>query len=199
MSRAGRPAYCLLPTAYCLLTVGVLLSLVLGAAPVAADDTRTVGRYRITASYASTPVYGKEPNGLMRRVVSESGEPVTGLESALRLRISVPNQVSETWELTAVAGEPGLYRVDLLLPRAGTFTMDLFGTLDGQQVFERFITGENGLEKVITRGRQYPRGSWVAVLITFGIYPIGLAFIFGRRLVKWRQARRQRAAAASRT
>ena len=170
----------------------------LGAAPVAADDTRTVGRYRITASYATTPVYGKEPNALLIRVVSERGEPVIGLESALRLRISVPNQVSETWELTPVAGEPGLYKVDVLLPRAGTFTMDLFGTLDGQQVFERFITGQNGLDKVITRGHRYPRGSWLAVLITFSIYPIGLAVIFGRRLWKWRQARRQRAAAGSR-
>lgn len=149
------------------------------AAPAAADDERTAGAYRITAGFERSPVYPQESNALVIRVATATGEPVEGLERTLRLRVGVPNQVTETWNLQPVAGQPGVYKVRLALPRAGDYFMDLFGTVADQPVYERFLTGRNGLEKVIAPPRQYPRGSWLVVLITLGGYLLGLAYLGG--------------------
>ena len=176
------------PQSSVLVSAFLLLLSLLAVTPVAADDERAVGPYRITASFATTPVYPEEPNALLIRVVADSGAPVVGLERTLRLRIGVPHQATETWELTPEPGQPGVYRVNLLLPRAGTYTMDLFGTLDGREVFERFITGQNGLDQVIVHGRQYPRGAGFVVLLTFGFYLVGLAYLLGRNaLSRWKR------------
>jgi hypothetical protein len=104
--------------------------------------------------------------------------------------------VTETWELTPVQGQPGAYQVILALPRAGTFFMDLIGTLDGQGVNERFITGERGLDKVIAHGRTYPRGAGIVVLLTFGGYLAGLAWLVGRAALRNRRAHRTRVASS---
>jgi hypothetical protein len=176
----------LIPLAPALLAFAVALFVTAAAA----DDERTVGAYRVTASFASTPVYPLESNGLLIRVTSLAGEPVVGLERSLRLRIGVPNQVTETWNLDPVAGQPGVYKVQLALPRAGTYFMDLFGTIEGQTVNERFVTGAQGLDKVITRGRVYPKGAGIVVLITLGGYLAGLAWLLGRAALQRRRAHR---------
>lgn len=169
-------------------TITLLGAMLLRATPAAADDVRTVGPYRIAVSFASTPVYPEESNALVIRVTDATGAPVTGLESALRLHIGVKNQVTETWNLEPVPAEPGTYRVILVLPRAGTYGMSLFGTLNGQPIDERYVTGDNGLDKVIAHGRSYPRGAGFIVLLTFGSYLLGLAILVGRAAL----ARRRR-------
>lgn len=159
--------------------------------PASADDARVVGAYRITASFERTPVYPLEANALLVRVVSESGAPVAGVDSSLRLRIGVPNQVTETWELTSVPGQPGVYKVLLTLPRAGSYNITLFGNLNGQQVSERFVTGQNGLDKVIAPPRSYPRGSGIVVLVTLVGYLVGVAYLTARAaLGRYRRAHR---------
>jgi hypothetical protein len=177
------------------LYVLVVLAAVGGAAPAAADDSRIVGDgYRITAAWATTPVYPEELNALVIRVTDPQGQPVTGLEHTLRLRIGVPNQVTETWGLTPDPAAPGVYRVALSLPKAAVYVMDLQGTVHGTAVRERFVSGENGLEPVIAHPRQYPRGSWIVVLVTVGFYLVGLAYLCGRGAWAWLQRRRARAA-----
>lgn len=161
------------------------------AAPAAADDARAVGAYRITAAFERSPVYPDENNALILHVTTVAGEPVAGLERTLRLRIGVPNQVTETWQLQPAAGRPGVYAVRLTLPRAGDYFMDLFGTVGDQAVNERFLTGQNGLEKVIAAPRQYPRGSWLVVLVTLAGYLLGLAYLGGRWLWGRMWARRR--------
>lgn len=100
----------------------IVAALFLGPTPAAAEDQRTVGSYVVVASFASTPVYPQEANAFVVRIRSvATGEPVTGLERSRRVRVGVPNQVTETWNLEPVPGEPGAYRVTLGLPRAGTF------------------------------------------------------------------------------
>lgn len=176
--------------------IGLLLVLgaVLGVPAVAGatEDARVVGRYRVAVAFARTPVYAGEANPFLIRVTTLAGEPVNGVERTLRLRIGVPNQVTETWAVQPVAGQPGVYQVILALPRAGTFFIDLIGAIEEQPVHERFITGQQGLQKVIAHGRSYPRGAEYVVILTFGGYLTGLAWFIGRAIVRYHRAHRQR-------
>ncbi len=160
------------------------------AAPRAhADDERISGPYRISASFVEKPLYALERNTLLVRVsAADTGAPVAGLESVLRVRVSVPHQASETLAILPVEGQPGDYRAELMFPRAGTFTIDLFGSIEGRSLSERFVTGDNGLDKVISRGRQYPHGSGYVVLFTFGLYVVGVLYLLIRAGLKRRRA-----------
>lgn len=169
------------------IALAVVLLALTRVAPTAADDQRAVGRYRITAGFERSPVYPQESNALVIHVTDATGAPVEGLEQTLRLRIGVPNQVTETWNLQPAAGRAGVYLVRLALPRAGDYFMDLFGVIGDQPVNERFITDRNGLEKVIAPPRQYPYGSWIVIVIVLGGYLLGLAW-FG---IRWLQHRRE--------
>ena len=169
--------------------LAVLVGLVL-VSPAAADVERQVGGYHLTAGFARTPVYAVEGNQFVVRVRDAAGQPVTGLEQSLRVRVSIPNQVTETWQMQTRPNAPGDYYIDIALPRAAPYTFNLLGTIGGQTVDEKFLTELDGLDKVITRGRQYPRGSWVVVLVTFGGYLVGLVVIIAvsaRRRARNRQ------------
>jgi hypothetical protein len=161
--------------------VGVVMLLVAVApvASVSADAQRAVGPYRIRIGFATTPVYPEEGHEMVVHVTTAAGEPVTGLESTLRLRVSLPNQASETMVLNAIPNDPGGYGVELLLPRAADYDLDLLGTIEGQQVAEHFVTGHDGIAAVIAPPDSYPRGAAYVVIITFAAYVVGVAFLVG--------------------
>ena len=157
------------------------------ARPAAAEVTRTVGPYRFTLGFATTPVYAEEPNAILIHAATADGAPVTGLDEVLLLNIGVQHQATESLALTPEPGQPGHYKVNIILRRAGIYTLVLFGTLDGQPIAERFVTEQDGLDKIITRGRQYPRGSAVVVVLTLGVYLVGLAYLVARGALRWRR------------
>lgn len=172
--------------------LGVLLAVVslAGARTARADDVRMVGPYRVSASFASAPVYPLEPNALVFRITDENGAPVTGAENSLVLHIGEMYQATETLPLEPLKDQPGMYQARLMLPRAGIFSMQLLGTLGSQKVEERFITEQNGLDKVITRGRVYPRGAGWVVLFTISAYLVGVAWLVGRAGIRMLRQRR---------
>lgn len=160
-----------------------------------AEAVRTVGDYVIGVSFARSPVYPNEPLEFLLRVTTLDGTPVTGLEETLLLRVSVPNQVTETLAVGPLADRPGVYKVDLLFLRAGIYNLHVLGAINGQRVNEQFLTGKDGLDKVIVRdGKSYPKGSGWVVAVTFGAYLVGLAGFGVYYLNRWR--RRQRPVAA---
>lgn len=159
-----------------------------------ADEVRYAGDYLLTVSFEKSPVVASEANGLSVRVQTATGGPVSNLDAKLAVQIGIPNQVTETLPLTAKPDQPGVYRVDLLLPRATTYKMNVVGTVNGQKIDEKLFSGQGGLERVISAGRVYPRGSNWAVVVTFGAYLVGLA-VFGIIWLK-RRARRTSPAAA---
>lgn len=165
---------------------------VLQGSAASADEQRQIGGYQVVAAFQHTPVYPGEMNGLVLTIATPAGQPAVGLDQSLRMRVGVPHQVTETWQLTADPARPGVYTVGLLLPRAGTYFLDLIGTIDGQSVSERFVTGQNGLDKVITHGRQYPNGSWIVIVVTFGGYLVGLAILLSRAGLARHRAHRRR-------
>lgn len=183
------------PSAVRLLAVLVAIAAALPVLHASADDQRVSGPYTITATFESTPVYEERLNALIIHVTRD-GQPVSGLETTLRLRVGEPNQATETMDLAPVAGQPGVYRVPLMFPRASHFFMDLFGTTDGQQITEQFLTGQNGLAAVVDQPDAYPRGADWIVAITFGFYLVGLAWLTGRAALAWLRRRSQRRPAA---
>lgn len=149
------------------------------AAPVGAQPVRPVGPYTVSVWFASTPVYPEEGNALYIQVMRADGTSVSGLEQTLRLRVGLPNQATETMPVSPVGGRPGVYRVDLLLPRAAPYSMTLLGRIEDTPVNELFITGRD-LDNVIVRPPQYPKGSAYVVAFTFGLYLVGLAYLIAR-------------------
>ncbi len=147
--------------------------------PAGAQPVRTVGPYTVSLWFASTPVYPEEGNALYIQVTRADGTPVAGLEQTLRLRVGLPNQATETMPVSPERGRPGVYRVDLLLPRAAPYSINLLGRIEDTPVNELFITGRD-LDKVIVRPPQYPKGSGYVVAFTFGLYLVGLAYLVAR-------------------
>ncbi len=165
----------------------LVLALALPAGVVRAEASREVAGHRLTLWFETTPVYPEERNAMFVRVQTAEGAPVEGLaDGNLRLRIGIPNQVTETLAMEALPGQPGVYRVDILLPRAAPYTMQVLARIGGAAIDETFITGRE-LDKVIVRDRQYPRGAEWAVIITFGGYLVGLAFLLIRSAIKRRR------------
>lgn len=168
-----------------LLVTGTALARV---SPAGAQPVRTVGPYTVAVWFASTPVYPEEGNALFIQVTHADGTPVAGLEQTLRLRVGLPNQATETMPLSPERDRPGVYRVDLLLPRAAPYSMTLLGRIEDTPVNELFVTGRD-LDKVIVRERQYPKGSGYVVAFTFGLYLVGLAFLIARGALHWHRRR----------
>lgn len=170
---------------------GLALALIaLVSSPAFAEERRTVGAYDITISWEKTPVYPDEPNAIIVRVLTADGTPVDGLGDTLMLRVGIPQQVTETIPLTQQAGQVGVYRVDLLLPRAAPYAFNLRGTVRDQVIDEKYLSGRDGLDKVIVRGRVYPKGSGWVVAFTFGAYLVGLGVFGVRALLRWRRRHR---------
>jgi hypothetical protein len=168
-----------------LLVAGTTLARV---SPAGAQPVRTVGPYTVAVWFASTPVYPEEGNALYIQVTRADGTPVLGLEQTLRLRVGLPNQATETMPLSPERDRPGVYRVDLLLPRAAPYSMALLGRIEDTTVHELFVTGRD-LDKVIVRERQYPKGSAYVVAFTFGLYLVGLAYLVARGALHWHRRR----------
>ncbi len=170
--------------------LGLLLAVAALArvSPAGAQPVRTVGPYTVTVWFASTPVYPEEGNALFVQVTRGDGAPVLGLEQTLRLRVGLPNQATETMPLSPQRDRPGVYRVDLLLPRAAPYSMTLLGRIEDTPVNELFVTGRD-LDKVIVRDPQYPKGSAYVVAFTFGLYLVGLAYLTARGALHWRRRR----------
>jgi hypothetical protein len=164
----------------------VLIALV-SSSPASAEERRTVGAYDITLGWEKTPVYPDEANAIIVRVFTSDGRPVDGLGDTVMLRVGIPQQVTETIPLTQQPGQPGVYRVDLLLPRAAPYGFNLLGEVHGQRIDEKYLSGRDGLDKVIVKGRVYPKGALWVVAFTFGSYLVGLGVFGVRALLRWRR------------
>lgn len=171
--------------ALALLIVTVAVS---GARAAHAEAVHTAGDYRIAVSFARSPVHPHEPLEFIIRVTTLDGTPVFGLEETLLLRVGIPNQVTETLAVAPLPDRPGVYKVDLIFPRSAYYNMHILGTINDQRVSEHFLTGKDGLDKVIVKeGRSYPKGSIWVVALTFGSYLVGLAAFGVFYLNRWRR------------
>ena len=87
------------------------------------------------------------PQGAVKPLVSMAGQhesqavPVEGLEETLRVEIThVASDASKTLDLYPVTGEPGHYIASLIPTAAGVYEFRVFGTVEGTNVDETFVS-----------------------------------------------------------
>ena len=69
--------------------VGVAgLLVALGAAPAAAHERRTAGRYRLVVGFGTEPAYAGERNSVQVRISDAKGRPVTNLGEGLQVEVT---------------------------------------------------------------------------------------------------------------
>lgn len=149
------------------LALAAVAALSLGSGLALAHENRDQGEYRFTVGFMSEPAYEGIKNGVDLRVrqVHMNGneevlEPVEGLENSLQVEVThVDSGTSRVFPLGTVFGSPGRYTADLIPTAPGVYQMRFFGTVEGMEVDETFVSygGGGGFNDVqSSAGLQFP-------------------------------------------
>lgn len=122
--------------------VVVLAAGLVHAPGASAHERRTVaGKYTFVVGFLNEPAYLEEPNGIDLRITNAAtNEPVTGVEKTLKADIIVGGQ-TKTVDVSARFGQQGAYTANIIPTKAGTWVFRFHGTIEGQNVDERFESG----------------------------------------------------------
>ena len=124
--------------------------------PADAHERRQVGQYVTVVGFATEPAYVEQPNGVSITVATADGKPVEGLENTLKVEISTGG-ASKTLNLKRVFNRPGAYVAEFIPTKSGAYSFRFFGTIEGQDVNEKFDSGPNRFDDVIgTADLQFP-------------------------------------------
>lgn len=130
---------------------GALFLLVAGSAsPAWAHEHRHVGSYEFTVGWHNEPTYAGYPNAVTLLIKDAAGKPVDdiGDPPTLKVEVTTGNQKSDPLTLTPSFdpdtgfGNHGEFDGELLPTRAGVYTFRIFGTLNGQNVDEKFTSSD---------------------------------------------------------
>jgi hypothetical protein len=120
----------------------VLTSSCLYPAAALAHERREVGDYQLVVGFINEPALQGEPNGIDLRVIKrETQQPVEGIQSTLKAAIAFGGGQPKELPLRARFGMPGSYTGDVLPTRPGAYVFTFSGTIEGQQINERFESG----------------------------------------------------------
>src|ERR687886_1436002 len=131
-----------------------LLLVVLFVLPTSAfaHERRTIGdgKYDVVVGWDVEPAYEGLKNGASIRI-SEAGSnppvPVQGAEKTLKVQIR-QGAATREFPLRAVFGQQGYYVADILPTRDGDYQWTFVGSIDGDQVNEKFDTADGKFDGV---------------------------------------------------
>jgi hypothetical protein len=152
MSRFSPPAIALAAAA--------LLAAALWPSVAQAHERRDVGPYQFVAGWIVEPAFEGLKNGVDLRVLRD-GQPVEGVEQTLQVEVThEPSGESRVFDLRTIFGDPGHYTADLIPTAAGPYQMRFFGSIEGREVDETFVSrslggGFNDMESA--RELQFPQ------------------------------------------
>jgi hypothetical protein len=134
-----------LPLGGALLAIGLVLP---GIA--SAHEQRDVGQYRFVVGFLNEPSIVDQMNGIDLTVTSTADKkPVEGLDKTLKAEVIVGgNARSMPITLQARFGLPGKYAGYFMPTATGAYIFHFTGTIDGQQVDQRFESGPGRFEDV---------------------------------------------------
>jgi hypothetical protein len=139
----------------------LLLVLVGLPATALAHERRTLagGKYDVVVGWDVEPAYQGQKNGASIRI-SQAGSnpavPVAGAEKTLKVQIRQGAQTKE-FPLRAVFGQAGYYVADILPTRAGDYVWTFVGSIDTDQVNEKFDTADGKFNAVeAPTGLEFP-------------------------------------------
>lgn len=123
-----------------------LAALVATSTTASAHERRDVGKYQFTVGWIVEPSFEGIKNGLDLRVVTkDGGKPVEGLEKTLKWELThVPGGASKTFDVRTIFRDPGHYTADIIPTASGVYRFRLFGTVEGAEVNQTFVTKGGG-------------------------------------------------------
>ena len=118
-------------------------------APIAeAHEHREVGPYEITFGWQVEPAFSGVFNGPEINITNvETGDPVEGAESTLRLRVRFGPE-SKMLALQPAWQEPGHYVAALTPTRAGDYVFELTGKIGDTTVRETFTSADGDFSSI---------------------------------------------------
>jgi hypothetical protein len=140
-----------------LLVLPVVLALMAPGAALA-HERREVGPYTFVVGFINEPAWQGHLNGIDLRVTrTATGEPVTGVEQTLKASIQHGGGQPREFPLRTRFNMPGAYTADVIPTQAGTYIFTFAGTIEGNQVNQRFESGPGRFNNVETTDRlQFP-------------------------------------------
>ena len=130
--------------------VAVLLGLLILPGSALAHERRTIGngKYDVTVGWDVEPAYVGLKNAASIRI-NEAGttNPVQGADKTLKVQIR-QGATTREFPLRAVFGQNGYYVADVLPTREGDYQWTFVGTLNGDQINEKFDTADGKFNAV---------------------------------------------------
>ena len=122
-------------------------------------EHRTVGPYTFVVGWIGEPAYVNAANGLSLDVTeTSSSKPVEGLATTLQAEVIVGGGAKKlSLDLVTDAETPGHYEGSFIPTKAGDYIFHIFGTAGSTKVDERFESGPNTFDGVVsTDSLQFP-------------------------------------------
>src|ERR687885_1557662 len=129
-----------------------LIALLVVPTTAFAHERRTIGngKYDVTVGWDTEPAYAGLKNGASIRIAqagSNPAVPVEGADKTLKVQIR-QGATTKEFPLRAVFGQAGYYVADIVPTRDGDYQLTFTGTIDGDQINERFDTADGKFDKV---------------------------------------------------
>jgi len=140
---------------------GVAAAVILAPASALAHEDRKQGDLEMVVGFGTEPAYVGQPNSVQLILVHD-GQPVADLGDTLDVEVSFgdADPLQLPFEPNFEVGEfgtPGDYRAWFIPTSAGSYTFHLTGTVDGEDVDQRFTSGPQTFGDVDSGSEiQYP-------------------------------------------
>jgi hypothetical protein len=126
------------------LALGLAGPLLSAPIPALAHEHRDVagGKYDFTVGFINEPALQNEPNGIDLTITDKATQqPVEGAEKTLKATIAFGGGQPKEFPLRARFRMPGKYTADVIPTRNGSYVFTFNGTVNGDQVNEKFESG----------------------------------------------------------
>jgi hypothetical protein len=165
-------------------------------------ERRAVGPYTFVVGWMNEPAYVDAANALsLDETETSSSKPVEGLATTLQAEVIVGGGAKKlALELTTDEESPGHYQGSFIPTKVGDYIFHIFGDVDSTKVDERFESGPNTFDGVVsTDPIQFPdripanaelaaRLDSIQTLVIAGIVIAGVAVLLSvGGLVMWRR------------
>jgi len=122
-------------------------------------EHRTIGPYTFVVGWIAEPAYVNAANGLSLDVTeTSSSKPVEGLAKILQAEVIVGGGAKKlSLDLATDEETPGHYAGSFIPTKTGDYIFHIFGTVESTKVDERFESGPNTFDGVVsTDSLQFP-------------------------------------------
>jgi hypothetical protein len=115
-------------------------------------ERRAVGPYTFVVGWMNEPAYVDAANALSLDVTeTSSSKPVEGLATTLQAEVIVGGGAKKlALELTTDEESPGHYQGSFIPTKVGDYIFHIFGDVDSTKVDERFESGPNTFDGVVS-------------------------------------------------